>query len=105
MSPAKKSTGATRKTTARAAKAPAAKAPAKPAAKKAAAKKTVRKTAKTPAAAAPASAVRPEERHRRIAEAAYFIALKKGFGRSDPAHDWAEAEKEVDAQLAREARR
>jgi hypothetical protein len=77
------------------------KAEAPPARKRSAA---FRKTTTTPRPA-PVPAVSPEERHRRVAEAAYFIALKKGLGQSDPALDWAEAEKEVDGQLAREIRR
>jgi hypothetical protein len=40
----------------------------------------------------------PEERHKMVAEAAYYIALRKGFN-SDPAENWAEAEAEIDAQL------
>ncbi len=85
-------------------------------AKKAAAKKTsVRKKTATRAAgpakkptASPAPGlppVTPEHRHRRIAEAAYFIALRKGFEKSDPQQNWFEAEMEVDAQLARDAQR
>ena len=49
--------------------------------------------------AAPAgSPVTPEERHRRIAEAAYYIALQRGF-ESDPHANWLEAERQIDAQI------
>jgi len=56
--------------------------------------------AAAPAKAAPAPAVTPEERHRRIAEAAYFIALKRGF-QSDPAENWLEAERQIDSEIRR----
>lgn len=48
--------------------------------------------------AASASVTRAE-RDRRIAEASYFIALRKGFGSSDPEQNWIEAERQVDAEL------
>lgn len=57
--------------------------------------------AKTPAKNA--SAVTREERHRMIAEAAYYIALRKGF-QSDPRANWLEAEAEIDARLKSEGR-
>lgn len=70
------------------------------------AKPTVTKPAvrKSPAtvvksAVAPASVITRTERHQRIAEAAYFIALRKGFGNSDPKQNWIEAERQVDAEL------
>jgi hypothetical protein len=54
-------------------------------------------------AAAPAKKAKPavsnEERHRMVAEAAYYLALKKGFGVSDPVSDWAEAEAQIAALL------
>lgn len=66
--------------------------------------------AKTPAPSpAPAPArpavtpVTPEERHRMVAEAAYYIALRKGFN-SDPRENWLQAEKEIDAKLKAEGR-
>lgn len=40
-----------------------------------------------------------EERRRRIAEAAYYRAERRGFVGGDSARDWLEAEAEVDAQL------
>ncbi len=54
-------------------------------------------TAKSPAR------VTPEERHRMIAEAAYYLALKKG-AHSDPRSNWLEAEAQIDAQLRAEGR-
>jgi hypothetical protein len=41
----------------------------------------------------------PEERYRAIAEAAYYIAERRGFQGGDPAQDWREAEAEIDAWL------
>ncbi len=38
----------------------------------------------------------PKSREERVAEAAYFIALKRGFLPGYEAADWAAAEKEVD---------
>jgi len=43
-----------------------------------------------------------EERHRRIAEAAYRYAERAGFV-SDPVSNWLTAEREIDALLTREA--
>ncbi len=36
-----------------------------------------------------------EERYQMIAEAAYFIAERRGFQPGDPKEDWLEAEKEI----------
>lgn len=44
--------------------------------------------------------VRPEERYRMIAEAAYFRAQRRGFVGGDPVQDWLEAEAEIDRMLA-----
>jgi hypothetical protein len=41
----------------------------------------------------------PEERHRMIAETAYFLAQERGFTGGDPVSDWIEAERRVDRQL------
>lgn len=41
----------------------------------------------------------PEERYRAIAEAAYYIAERRGFQEGDPAQDWREAEAQIDAWL------
>jgi hypothetical protein len=43
--------------------------------------------------------VTPEERHRMIAETAYFLAQERGFTGGDPVSDWIEAERRVDQQL------
>ena len=43
--------------------------------------------------------VAPEERHRMIAETAYFLAHECGFTGGDPVSDWIEAERSVDRQL------
>jgi len=40
-----------------------------------------------------------EERHRMIAETAYFLAEERGFAGGDPVADWIEAERKVDQQL------
>jgi len=44
-------------------------------------------------------AVTPEERYRMIAEAAYFLAEKRGFVDGDVAEDWLAAEAEIDRIL------
>jgi hypothetical protein len=44
-------------------------------------------------------AITPEERQRRIEEAAYLIAERRGFAGGDAVEDWLRAELEVDAQL------
>lgn len=43
--------------------------------------------------------VTPEERHRMIAETAYFLAQERGFTGGDPVSDWIEAERKVDRQI------
>jgi hypothetical protein len=43
--------------------------------------------------------VTPEERHRMIAETAYFLAHERGAAGGDPVADWIEAERKVDRQL------
>lgn len=43
--------------------------------------------------------VTPEERHRMIAETAYFMAHERGFASGDPVEDWIEAERKVDRQI------
>jgi predicted RNase H-like nuclease (RuvC/YqgF family) len=43
--------------------------------------------------------VAPEERHRMIAETAYFLAQERGFVAGDPVSDWIEAERKVDREL------
>ena len=79
-------------------------------------RKTTRtSTTKTPAKSAAAAKKTPpagillpvshEERWRMVAEAAYYIAQRRGFVGGDPNADWAEAEAEVDARLKQEGRR
>ncbi len=66
--------------------------------------KGVAATKKTP----PAGILLPvshEERWRMVAEAAYYIAQRRGFVGGDPNADWAAAEAEVDAKLEAEGRR
>lgn len=40
-----------------------------------------------------------EERYRMIAEAAYYIAERRGFAPGNPEQDWYEAEAQVDRAL------
>jgi hypothetical protein len=47
-----------------------------------------------------AQQITAEERWHMIAEAAYYIAEKRGFGPGHPADDWAAAEAQIDSQLA-----
>ncbi len=83
-------------------------APKKSRPKKAAVKQSaVKKPGARPQAAAPvadvqphaAPPVTPEERHRMIAETAYYLAEARDFKGGDDAADWLEAEGLVDAQL------
>lgn len=46
-----------------------------------------------------AEAVTMEERHRMIAEAAYYIAERRGFQGGDPEQDWREAEAQISGML------
>lgn len=50
-------------------------------------------------AAKTAKAVTPAERQRMIAEAAYYLAERRGFAPGNDVQDWVEAERKVDAQL------
>lgn len=43
--------------------------------------------------------INPEERHKMIAQTAYFRAEARGFVGGDPLEDWIQAEKEVDKYL------
>nr|MBA3848081.1 DUF2934 domain-containing protein [Planctomycetota bacterium] len=54
-------------------------------------------------AAKPAVATKPTaaERQRRIAEAAYFLAQRRGFASGSAVQDWLTAERNVDAAIAR----
>lgn len=56
---------------------------------------------------APAGILLPvshEERWRMVAEAAYYIAQRRGFAGGDTTADWVAAEAEVDAKLKEEGR-
>jgi len=97
--------------------APAKSSAVKPAAKKVVAAKPVAKkttvakpTAAKPTAAKPAAkktspakatfaqkgkGITAEQRYRMIAEAAYYIAEKRGFAPGDPSKDWADAEAQI----------
>lgn len=77
---------------------PAAKAPAKPAVRAAAPVQGRPQT--PPPAPKPVSGGKfsPEERHHMIAEAAYYLALRRGPA-SDPMKNWLEAERDIDARL------
>jgi len=48
----------------------------------------------------PSPELKPEERHRMVAEAAYFRAEKRGFRGGNPETDWMEAEAEVETLMA-----
>jgi hypothetical protein len=45
--------------------------------------------------------ITPEERHRRIAEAAYYRALRRGFHGGADLEDWLESEAEIDRLVLR----
>ncbi len=53
--------------------------------------------------APPVVKVTKEERHRMIAEAAYYLSLRRGPS-SDPLKNWLDAEAQIDEQLRREGR-
>ena len=85
---------------------PTTKSVAKPAAAAAPVAKPVAVAAPAkPAAAAAKSAAKPavdpQVRLRMIAEAAYYIAEKRGFIHGHHDSDWAQAEKQIDSLLAR----
>ena len=50
------------------------------------------------------TAITPEERDRKIAEAAYLKAESRGFQGSSPEQDWYEAAAEIDAMFSRPQR-
>ena len=54
-----------------------------------------------PESAAPESDVPDDQRHTWIAEAAYYIAEKRGFIHGHHDADWAQAEKQIDDLLAK----
>jgi hypothetical protein len=43
--------------------------------------------------------ITPEQRHRSIAEAAYYRAQQRGFANGNPIDDWLHAEREVNSTL------
>lgn len=96
-SPTKAGTKASLKTTVKIAK------PAQTKTKPVAKVKTETVKAGKPAAKTKAAvkAIDETERQRRIAETAYYLAERRGFAAGDPAGDWIEAERIVDAQLRR----
>jgi hypothetical protein len=51
------------------------------------------------AVASRSSDVTPDERHRMIAEAAYYRAEKRGFAGGDPMQDWLEAEAQIENEI------
>jgi hypothetical protein len=57
-----------------------------------------RGTRKTPGAAKTLG-LAAEERQRMIAEAAYYLAERRGFSGGDPRQDWLDAEASIDAML------
>lgn len=61
-------------------------------------RKTSTKSAES--ANAPAFSAQDDMRVKWIAEAAYFIAERRGFSGGSPSDDWLEAEAEIDRMLA-----
>jgi len=83
---------------------PTTKSVAKPAAAAPVAKPVAAAAPAKPAATAKSAAkpaVDPQVRLRMIAEAAYYIAEKRGFIHGHHDADWAAAEKQIDSLLAR----
>lgn len=79
----------------------AAKPTTKSVAKPAVAAPVAKPVAAAPAKSATKPTVDPQVRLRMIAEAAYYIAEKRGFIHGHHDADWAAAEKQIDALLAR----
>jgi hypothetical protein len=78
------------------------KAPSKEAAKTPEPTKPAAEAAKsTKATAAKTAVLTPAERMKMIAEAAYYLAEKRGFSGGNELTDWVAAEKQVDAILSR----
>lgn len=96
MPAAAKSTAPSEKTTMTTAAAPAATRPA-PESKSNRTQSALEATVK---AANPKKAISDELRAQWIAEAAYFIAQRRGFAGGSADEDWREAEKEIDQMLA-----
>jgi hypothetical protein len=72
--------------------------PAKPA--KAPAKPRAPRTKAAATTVSNAIQMTPEERHRVVAEAAYFIAERRGFQGGCSLEDWLQAEADIDRMLA-----
>lgn len=62
-------------------------------------KSKTRSTEILPLAPVTATTLCAEERHRQIAEAAYYRAERRGFKGGDPFEDWLIAEAELDGRL------
>lgn len=69
--------------------------------KPAAAKPAVPKSAPKAANPAPTGVMTPAERMKLIAEAAYYLAEKRGFAGGNELSDWVAAEKQVDTLAAK----
>ena len=73
--------------------------------KKSSARSAVKKTPmkkpkiKAVAKTKPALAVPPEQRHRMISEAAFYISKRHGSSNTDPLRDWVEAETEINLMM------
>ena len=66
-------------------------------------KSAVSRTAKQQSAVSisPPAPITAEERHRRIAQAAYYRALRRGFHGGADLEDWLESEAEIDRLIVR----
>lgn len=62
-------------------------------------KKTTKTTAKKVVKRSKVAEITLEERHRMVAEAAYYKAKERNFTMGDPKSDWLKAEIEIDAYL------
>ena len=65
----------------------------------AAAKKTTKASVKKIVKQSKVAEITLEERHRMVAEAAYYKAKERNFKTGDPKSDWLKAEMEIDAHL------
>lgn len=89
---------ASRPTSSKTAVEPAVAPAAKPA--KAPAKPRAKRSESAASAVSNAIQLTPEERHRVVAEAAYFIAERRGFAGGSSIGDWLQAEADIDRMLA-----
>lgn len=53
----------------------------------------------SPSKVGKSAAITAEQRQQMIAEAAYFLAERRGFNGGDPGQDWLEAEAEIERRL------